>query len=204
MTSGNAAARHFATGADRYSELRDTGILGRIRRQEQRAVRELAPISPGELVLDVGCGDGAILSWLQELEADAVGIDISLAMARECADEGHTVSVQDMQQIAVRPVFDWVLCIGSLEFTSDPGQALANLVSRIVPGGRIVLLYPRRGVLGALYTLYHRSHRTPIHTFTARGVSSLLERAGCEPPRDRRRCLLADVCVSHRARPLGG
>jgi 2-polyprenyl-3-methyl-5-hydroxy-6-metoxy-1,4-benzoquinol methylase len=201
VTREPAAARHFAAAADRYGQLRNTGILGRIRRQEQRAVRELAPIGNGETVLDAGCGDGDTMRWIEGQGAVAVGIDLSLPMARASAAHGLRVAVQDMEAVGIRPAFDWVLCIGSLEFVADPGVALGNLASCLVPRGRMVLLYPRKGVLGSLYRLYHRSHDTPIHTLTSRSIESLLVAAGFAPPSAERRCLLANVCVTRLVEP---
>ena len=198
MSTERGAARHFGAAADGYTEFRGRGLLGRIRRQEQRAVRELAPIDAGALALDAGCGDGETLSWLAGRGANAVGVDLSLPMAAGCAGRGHTVSVQDMNNLAFGPVFDWVLCIGSLEFVAQPHHALSELARCLNPKGRFVLLYPRRGLLGALYTLYHRSHGTRIHTFRRPQISQLLAVSGLEEPERWRRCVLADVCVTGR------
>jgi SAM-dependent methyltransferase len=129
-------------------------------------------------------------------KVDAIGIDLSLAMALSCARSGHTTAVQDMESLGLRPVFDWVLCIGALEFVENPLKALGLLSECLAPGGSFVLLYPRRGLLGALYALYHRSHGTRIHTFDEREIRALLVRAGFAAPRVQRRCFLANVCVT--------
>lgn len=193
------AAKHFSAAAPRYGRLRDRGLLGRLRQQEQRAVHQLAAIRAGETVLDAGCGEGSTLRWLSSRNAKAVGIDLSLAMIRQSSACEAAVAVQDIEALGLRPVFDWVLCLGALEFVDDPRRALANLAECLSPKGRLVLLYPRRGILGALYALYHRSHGIRIHTFGPREADGLLVMSGLRPPYERRRCLLADVVATRPA-----
>jgi len=194
-----AVARHFADAASRYSRLRDSGPLGWVRSREQTAVEELARITPGTTALDAGCGDGATLEWLRERGAHAVGIDLTWPMARICAAREFSVAVQDIEEIGLRPVFDWVLCIGSLEFVPDPARALKNLAACLAPTGTLVLLYPRKGPLGTLYALYHRTHGTRIHLFNTDDITELFSAAGLEPPQSRRNCLLSSVCTTIRA-----
>ena len=189
-----AVARHFGDAASRYSRLRGSGLLGRVRSREQRAVRELTKVNPGATVLDAGCGDGATLEWLRDRRVRAIGIDLTWPMTRICAMRGLEVAVQDIEEIGLRPIFDWVLCIGSLEFVSNPARALKNLAACLAPTGTLVLLYPRKGPLGTLYSLYHRTHGTRIHLFNTDDISELFSGVGLEPPRTRRDCLLSSVC----------
>ena len=189
-----AVSRHFAGAASRYSRLRGSGPLGWVRSREQAAVRALADISPGATALDAGCGDGATLEWLRDQGAHAIGIDLTWPMARTCAMRGLEVAVQDIEEIGLRPVFDWVLCIGSLEFVPSPARALESLAACLAPTGTLVLLYPRKGPLGTLYALYHRTHGTRIHLFDTDDITGLFSGAGLEPPQRRRDCLLSSVC----------
>jgi SAM-dependent methyltransferase len=189
-----AVTRHFAGAASRYTRLRGSGPLGWVRAREQAAVRELAAVEPGAIALDAGCGDGATLEWLRGRGAKAIGIDLTWPMARVCAMRGLAVAVQDIEQIGLKPVFEWVLCIGSLEFVPDPARALRNLAGCLSPAGTLVLLYPRKGPLGTLYALYHRSHGTRIHLFNSDDIRTLFSGAGLLPPQRRRDCLLSSVC----------
>jgi SAM-dependent methyltransferase len=175
------AARHFDSVAARYTELRASWLTGFLRRQEQTALHELAVIEPGERVLDAGCGDGATLDWLASRRARAVGYDLVPAMAKLCRRRGHLVCVQDMEHAGFQPLFDWVLCVGSMEFAREPAHAVGGFASCLLPSGRLVLLFPRRGPLGLLYAAYHRSHGVRIRLFSADEIESLLERAGLRP-----------------------
>jgi SAM-dependent methyltransferase len=162
-------------------------------------VQELVDIEPGATVLDAGCGDGATLDWLEKRGAHALGIDLTLAMARVCASRGFSAAVQDIEELGLRPVFDWVLCVGALEFVPDPGRALKNLADCLAARGRLVLLYPRRGPLGTLYALYHRTHGAHIHLFDASDIEALITSAGLAPPTEHRHCALSSVCSTTRA-----
>jgi SAM-dependent methyltransferase len=192
-----AAARHFERVAPTYTALRGRGPNGLLRRQEQRAVAALAAIAPGARVLDAGCGDGETMAWAEGLGARAFGFDLVRSMAGHCRTRGFDVCVQDMESPGFRPVLDWVLCVGSMEFTSDPQRAMHGFSGCLEPGGRLLLLFPRRGLLGHLYRLYHRAHGVPIHVFSHAEISLLLSRAGFQPLRWRR-CVLASVCLARK------
>ena len=191
-----AVARHFSRAAAGYSRLRGAGPLRRMRSREHAAVQELADIAPGAVVLDAGCGDGVTLSWLRDRGARGLGIDLTMPMARLCASRGFLVIVQDLEQLGLRPIFDWVLCIGALEFVADPSRALKNLGACLAPHGTLVLLYPRKGPLGILYALYHRTHGARIHLFDDDDITALLSGAGLAPPIRRRDCTLSSVCTT--------
>ncbi len=195
-----AVARHFGDKAAGYSRLRATGPLGRVRAAEQRAVWDLARVSADDLVLDAGCGDGATLEWLSARGARAVGVDLVWSMARVCSRQSFDVAVQDIEELGLRPVFAWVLCIGALEFVRDPARALASLADCLAPSGTLVLLYPRRGPLGILYALYHLTHGARIHLFGHREMDALLVGAGFEAPTRRHDCMLSTVCSTRLAR----
>lgn len=194
------AARHFEGVAGTYTELRGSWLNGVLRRQEQRAVRALAAIEPGAVVLDAGCGDGETLAWLGGLGARAFGFDLVEPMAAHCRRRGLEVCVQDMENPGFRPAFDWVLCIGSLEFTADPGRAIAGFASCLRRPGRLVLLFPRRGLLGRVYAAYHRSHGVDIWLFSRRDVERMLAAAGLRPSAWRD-CALSSVVLADFTAP---
>jgi len=70
--------------------------------------------------------------------------------------------------------------------------------------GVLVLLFPRRGVLGSLYTVYHRTHGTRIHLFSPQEMSALLLQAGLTPPLRWRDCLMSSVCTARVAQGESG
>lgn len=190
------AARHFASVAGAYGGLRGRWPLGALREREQRAVRALVSVAPGDRVLDAGCGDGEILAWLLARGARPLGVDLVWGMARHAGARGAPVVVQDFEALGVRPVFDWALCIGALEFAADPVRALRGLRRSLRRGGRVGLLFPRRSPLSRLYAAYHRRHGVAIRVFSRAEMAAHLAAAGLVAGREWRDCLLSTVCVA--------
>lgn len=108
-------------------------------------------IKPGERVLELGCGTGAITRYLGETGATITAVEGSLARARVAAARCHdlpnvTVIADDLQAVDAEGQYDWVTLIGVLEYAAaysgakDPYQAYLDAARRhLKPGGRIVI-----------------------------------------------------------------
>ena len=134
------AGEHWVALAEQYDRL--NGVFAR------HIVERLAA-GPGERVLDVGCGNGALaLQVAAEVgpSGAVVGLDISgpmLGLARRRAADagyGHVEFVQgDAQVHALAPgSFDAVVSRFGVMFFDDPVAAFANLAGALRPGGRVV------------------------------------------------------------------
>src|SRR4051812_10728326 len=109
-----------------------------------------AALSPGEDVMDLGCGNGALTLQAGAAVAPGrvVGIDLSSAMlangrARAAAEGRSNVSFVhgDAQVYAFEPAsFDVVLSNAGAMFFDDQDAAFTNLHTALKPGGRIALL----------------------------------------------------------------
>ena len=109
-------------------------------------VLEAARITPGEFVLDVGCGDGA-LSYLMYkkggvitgIDPDPVGRDLAIEMFRLKNAEAEFLDslykVADMSQ-------DVAICAEVIEHVSDPVSLMRGIRRSLVPGGRMILSTP--------------------------------------------------------------
>jgi SAM-dependent methyltransferase len=192
-------AAHYERAARGYTGRRGRGLAGLVRRREQAAVLALAGAGPGQLILDVGCGDGEVAGLLLERGARVVTVDFALAMAAAARRRGAHAVRADMRSLPLRGGFDEVTCIGSSEFVADlPGLA-AELARCLRPGGSLVLLVPRRNWFGWALSLYHRLDRVRIHLRSRTEVARALAGAGFVPPEKWRRCLGAWVCRAHLA-----
>ncbi len=111
---------------------------------------QLAALSPGERVLDVGCGRGAVLFPAARAVApggSVLGIDLSPAMVERCAADavaqgldGVEVRVDDAEHPDVAPgSFDAVLAGLVIFFLPDPGAALESFRTALAPDGRLAL-----------------------------------------------------------------
>jgi methionine biosynthesis protein MetW len=114
-------------------------------RVDLRVIADL--IESNARVLDVGCGDGALLDYLQHFkQVDARGIEISQAGVNACVAQGLSVIQGDAEtDLSHYPsaAFDYVILSQTLQATYDPKGVLEQLV-RI--GRRAVVSFPNFGV----------------------------------------------------------
>jgi SAM-dependent methyltransferase len=202
--STRPVAEHYQRTACRYSQVRDRGLAGLVRRREQAAVCDLLAAAPEELVLDVGCGDGAVAGLLVRRGALPVSVDIAFPMARLARQKGARAVVADMAALGLAPRFDWVACIGALEFAARPEAVLEGFARCLRPGGQLVLLFPRRNWLGLALWLFHKRNGVRIRLWPRRRLLSWLTAAGFERPESWRRCAAAWVCRARLKTAVSG
>lgn len=103
-------------------------------------------VQPGSRVLDVGCGDGALLDYLvQERGADARGIELSQDGVNACVARGLSViqgdADKDLRDYPSK-TFDYVILSQTLQATHRPREVLGELL-RI--GRRAIVSFPNFG-----------------------------------------------------------
>jgi methionine biosynthesis protein MetW len=89
-------------------------------------------VEPGKRVLDVGCGDGALLALLAaQRGADARGIELSQRGVNDCVAKGLPVIQGDADtDLAAYPdgAFDYVILSQTLQATHRPRDVLAHML----------------------------------------------------------------------------
>jgi methionine biosynthesis protein MetW len=85
-------------------------------------------VDPGSSVLDLGCGDGKLLSFLvQQRKIRPQGIDIDESMIQKCVERGLSVFNQDIDTgLSEYPdkSFDYVILNNSLQQVKKPDYVL--------------------------------------------------------------------------------
>lgn len=113
-------------------------------RPDLHIVAELVP--PGARVLDLGCGDGALLEHLvQAKKTKARGIELSEAGVLACVGRGLSVRQGDLQEgLADYPAqsFDYVILSQTLPYLDDPAMILREML-RV--GERAIVSFPNWG-----------------------------------------------------------
>lgn len=103
-------------------------------------------IEPGSRVLDVGCGEGTLLSWLgQHKNVDGRGIELSMAGVSAAVAQGLSVIQGDADtDLKDYPAgaFDTVILSQTLQATRAPKDVLGNML-RI--GRRAIISFPNFG-----------------------------------------------------------
>ena len=118
----------------------------------QPVVELLAP-EPGERILDLGCGDGALTRKLAELGCDVVGVDAGPDMIRVARELGLDAHVVDGHELAFEREFDAVFSNAALHWMKrDPDAVVAGVARALKPGGRFVGEFGGRGNVAAIVT----------------------------------------------------
>ena len=88
-------------------------------------------IAPGSSVLDLGCGDGSLLAWLQrDKQCRCVGVELDDANVLECVKNGVEVVQQNLEDglaLFSDASFDIVVQLESLQMVRHTEVILAEL-----------------------------------------------------------------------------
>lgn len=107
------------------------------------ALRLLDP-QPGELVLDLGCGDGVLTEKIAAAGARAIGFDSSPEMVEAARARGIDAFVVDAERLAAAGEsrqfgeFDAVFSNAALHWMLDADAVARGAFSLLRPGGRFV------------------------------------------------------------------
>jgi trans-aconitate methyltransferase len=141
---------------------------------------------PGERILDVGCGDGALTARIVAAGARVVGIDGSPAFVEAARARGIDAHVGDAQRLTFEAQFDAVFSNAALHWMLDATGVIAGVHRALCPGGRFVAEMGAQGNVAAIATAMIAALEAcglPAPTFpwffpTADAYRALLEGAG--------------------------
>jgi len=97
----------------------------------------LAP-QPGERILDVGCGDGALTIKIADAGASVVAVDAAPDMVAAAKARGLDARVVPGQSLTFEREFDAVFSNAALHWMRPPETVLAGVARALRPGGRFV------------------------------------------------------------------
>jgi methionine biosynthesis protein MetW len=159
-------------------------------RRDLRLIADM--IAPGARVLDIGCGDGALLAYLARAKnVDGRGIELSQSGVNACVGHGLSVIQGDADRdldAYPKGAFDVVVLSQTLQATRNPRRVVESLV-RI--GRRAIVSFPNFGFWRVRLTLLlggrmpvspllpHPWYETPnIHLCTIRDFVALCDAIG--------------------------
>jgi SAM-dependent methyltransferase len=173
---------------------------------DERVTAAAAFVPPGGVVVDVGCGDGALAAALGSLTSAGagpaapgaarrvvVGVDLARAPLGAARARGVAPVQADLDGAGVplrSGCADAVTSLDVIEHVFDPAAHVAEAFRLLRPGGRLVLTTPNTRFVGhvADLVLRGRGPRTSydglgwdgghLHYFTFRDVRGLVASAG--------------------------
>ncbi len=132
------------------------GAFGPGMNDEKRIARLLLALSPGDGVLDVGCGTGNFTrDFARSVGPDGlvVGLDVSQTMLARAVADTAAAGLDEVAYVrgdaADAPFqdasFDAVCCFAALNLFADPYAALDSFTRVLTPGGRLAIFTSVRG-----------------------------------------------------------
>lgn len=113
---------------------------------------ELLSPQPGERILDLGCGDGALTIKLVELGCTVVGVDSSAEMVNAAKSLGLDARVVDGQSLQFTNEFNAVFSNAALHWMKNPEGVISGVWHALKPGGRFVGEFGGYGNVAAIVT----------------------------------------------------
>ena len=128
-----------------------------------RDVVELLDPRPGERLLDLGCGDGALTAHLAESGCSVLGVDRSADFVAAARGRGLSALQADARHLAGPDLragsFDAVFSNAVLHWISDAAAVVAGVRRLLRAGGRFVGEFGGAGNIATVRDALHRSLR---------------------------------------------
>ncbi len=118
-----------------------------------RPVLALLDPKPGERILDLGCGDGALTAEIRAAGAEVLGVDHAPDMVRAARERGLAVELVDAFALPFRERFHAVFSNAAIHWMKrDPDAVVAGVARALLPGGRFVGEFGGFGNVAAIVT----------------------------------------------------
>jgi trans-aconitate methyltransferase len=101
-------------------------------------VLELLAPSPGDRILDLGCGDGALTKKLVDLGCEVVAVDSSAPQIEAARKLGLDAHEMNAEALPFGEEFDAVFSNAVLHWIKNADPMIASVYRAIRPGGRFV------------------------------------------------------------------
>ena len=107
---------------------------------------------PGERILDLGCGDGALTEQIAATGATVVGVDASVDLLQQARAQGLDVREMNGQALSFEAEFDGLLTNAALHWMPDAEAVVAGMARALKPDGRLFGEFGGHGNVAAIVT----------------------------------------------------
>tara|TARA_B100000886_G_scaffold335767_1_gene293365 strand:- start:5526 stop:6296 length:771 start_codon:yes stop_codon:yes gene_type:complete len=180
--SGKKYFHHQNWIAERYSL--NAGFVPEL----GQPVVDLLKPQTGELILDLGCGEGTLTEKLLEFATSVIGVDNSLNQIEAAKKKGLLVCIADGHSLPFQENFDGIFSNAALHWmSSDPNAVLLEVWRALKKGGRFAAEMGGQGnvasITNALSNALKRRNIDPDSVFpwyfpSSQTYSAQLKKAG--------------------------
>lgn len=114
---------------------------------------------PGETILDLGCGDGALTEKIVAAGCTVYGCDASLAQLKATRQRATHVFVMDGQRLGLKRRFDAVFTNAALHWMKQAEKVVEGVATALKNGGRFVGEFGGKGNVETIRQALHDSLR---------------------------------------------
>jgi len=114
---------------------------------------------PGEVILDLGCGDGVLTEKIAVCEARVIAMDASRAQVEAARQRGLTGIVMNGHRLGFKQCFDAVFTNAALHWMKRPERVVASVWNCLKPGARFVGEFGGKGNVDAIRAALHAALR---------------------------------------------
>jgi trans-aconitate methyltransferase len=118
----------------------------------------LAP-QAGDLILDLGCGDGVLTQRIVAFGCTVYGVDASFAQIKAARKTALAVLVMDGHRLCFKQRFDAVFTNAALHWMKQPERVIAGVWNCLKPGGRFVGEFGGQGNVETIRSALHNALR---------------------------------------------
>lgn len=130
--------------------------------QKAKGLVDLLAPKPGERILDLGCGTGALTSEIAARGAEIVGVDRSGEMIAQAKKKYPELrfEVADARALRFEAEFDAVFSNAALHWIPEAEKVIAGVARALKPGGRFVAELGGKGNIQRLVRGFRRAFAT--------------------------------------------
>ncbi len=119
----------------------------------------LLDAKPSELILDLGCGDGALTEEIAALGCAVYGVDASQAQLEAARSRHLPVALMDGQRLALKQRFDAVFTNAALHWMKQAADVVEGVAHALKKDGRFVGEFGAQGNVETIHRALHGALR---------------------------------------------
>ena len=171
---------YFDSKAKHYNTSSESLPWSFLRTMEKKVVLSMIRNIENKTVLEYGAGTGFYSKLLlQENVKSLTVVDSSEKMMKNFSKTTKVTKIINLAEtLNLNRKFDFIVCLGMLEFVKDPLRVIKNFNKHSNRKTTIIILVPKKTLFGWAYKLFHLINGNKITLFSQTKIKQLFEKEG--------------------------